>query len=99
MAYTAVLVHCSLNSQESFSDGALKGTFPYERFYQSIVRFVEERLMKEDREDLISWWNTEIFGISYGDEAFSDDGMSDDGEPSVMAMMDAQIEARLLAAS
>ncbi|KAI9059258.1 hypothetical protein FKP32DRAFT_1173950 [Trametes sanguinea] len=98
MAYTAVLVHCSLNSQESFSDGALKGTFPYERFYQSIVRFVEERLIKEDREDLISWWNTEIFGVSYGDGAFSDDG-SDDGEPSVMAMMDAQIEARLQAAS
>ncbi|KAL7281107.1 hypothetical protein ACG7TL_004414 [Trametes sanguinea] len=101
MAYTAVLVHCSLNSQESFSDGSLTGTFPYERYYQSIVRFVEEKLPEEDRACLISWWNEQIFGSSYDDDDFKGSGESDDGhdgEPSsIMAMMSVQITARVQA--
>ncbi|KAL7281058.1 hypothetical protein ACG7TL_004360 [Trametes sanguinea] len=100
MAYTAVLVHCSLNSQESFSDGSVQGTFPYERFYQSIVRFVEEKFLEEDRKDLISWWNREIYGNAYDDEEFCGSGGSDEDRqyPSVMAMMEAQIAARVQAA-
>ncbi|KAI0824838.1 hypothetical protein BC628DRAFT_1419598 [Trametes gibbosa] len=98
IAYTAVLVHCSLSSQESFGDGTTAGTFPYEQFYQSLVRYVEETMTKDARFELLRWWTLQIFGIE--DDYFDDDtslpGPSD-GPRSVMERMKAQEAARAAA--
>ncbi|KAI0348867.1 hypothetical protein OH77DRAFT_1515138 [Trametes cingulata] len=91
IAYTAVLVHLSLNSQESFGDGATAGTFPYEEFYQSIARYFEESMDSDERTSLLAWWTSEIFGHS-GDAYTEEEGNT--GRPlSVMARMRAQADA------
>ena len=54
-------VHFSLNSQESFGDGSTPGTFPYEAFYQSLVRFIEETMPDEDRSELLMWWTMSVY--------------------------------------
>ncbi|CDO68243.1 hypothetical protein BN946_scf184842.g6 [Trametes cinnabarina] len=96
IAYTAVLVHLSLNSQESFGDGATAGTFPYEEFYQSLVRYVEDTMTSDESGDLLTWWTSEIFGQLEDDYATEDEGTS--GRPlSVMARMRAQAAARVAA--
>ena len=54
--HSVMQVHFSLSSQESFGDGSTAGTFPYEEFYQSLVRYVEETMIAEERTELLSWW-------------------------------------------
>ncbi|KAI0822190.1 hypothetical protein BC628DRAFT_1391476 [Trametes gibbosa] len=61
IAYTAVLVHFSLSSQESFGDGTTPGTYPYEEFYQYLVRHLEQVTAKETREELLAWWTRYTF--------------------------------------
>ncbi|KAJ2992167.1 hypothetical protein NUW54_g8000 [Trametes sanguinea] len=87
-------VHCSLNSQETFNDGSIPGTFPYERFYQNIVRYVEEEFFEDEREDLLTWWNEQIFEGQYEDEGFEGRQVTADGDTSVMGIMRAQAAAR-----
>ncbi|KAJ8457369.1 hypothetical protein ONZ51_g11576 [Trametes cubensis] len=101
IAYTAVLVHFALSSQETFSDGTTPGTFPYEEFYQSIVRYAEEMMAQEVREDLLAWWTKQVFGIVQ-DEYSSEDDNADgsDGRPlSIMARMKAQAKLARIAAA
>ncbi|KAI1791104.1 hypothetical protein LXA43DRAFT_1094917 [Ganoderma leucocontextum] len=97
IAYTAVLVHFSLSSQESFSDGSTAGTFPYEEFYQSLVRYVEETMLEEERTSLLTWWNIQIFG-QLDEDTWSDDENTESSRPwSVMARMKAQAAAKVVA--
>ncbi len=52
-----IKVHFSLSSQETFGDGSTAGTFPYEKYYQAIVRYVDEMMPNKDRVELLIWWN------------------------------------------
>ncbi|KAI1789114.1 hypothetical protein LXA43DRAFT_1063118 [Ganoderma leucocontextum] len=94
VAYTAVLVHFSLSSQESFGDGTTPGTFQYEAFYQSLVRYMEETMSEDERNELLIWWTIQMFGAvdESGDEEDTD-------RPSVMAQMKKQAAQRRGAAS
>ena len=50
----------SLNSQEQFSDGSIKGTFPYARFYNGLVEYLEERMPVVPRAELLAYWNAYV---------------------------------------
>ncbi|KAI0704170.1 hypothetical protein C8T65DRAFT_696600 [Cerioporus squamosus] len=92
MAYTAVLLHFSLNSQESFGNGSTPGTFPYEAFYQSLVRYIEDTMPDNERSELLVWWTTQIFGY-LEDESSEDESESE--ELTVMGLMKKDAAARI----
>ncbi|KAI0727358.1 hypothetical protein C8Q72DRAFT_840527 [Fomitopsis betulina] len=61
IAYIAVLVHFALSDQINFSVGnAADGHFPYNNFYRAIIDMTK-RMLAEDREVLLEWWNQRIF--------------------------------------
>ncbi|KAI1782268.1 hypothetical protein LXA43DRAFT_1104432 [Ganoderma leucocontextum] len=67
------------------------GTFQYEAFYQSLVRYVEESMSEDERNELLIWWTTQIFG-SVDDESSEDEDTA--GPSSVMAQMKKQAASR-----
>ncbi|KAI0643974.1 hypothetical protein C8Q79DRAFT_122116 [Trametes meyenii] len=95
VAYTAVLVHFSLHSQESFADGATPGTYPYEVFYQTLVRYVEETMDQAQRTELLDWWTSEVFGNLEDDgDCSTEDDENSGRPPSILSRMKAQAAAR-----
>ncbi|KAI0708941.1 hypothetical protein C8T65DRAFT_204334 [Cerioporus squamosus] len=94
IAYTALLVHLSLNSQESFNDGSTPGTYPYESFYQNITGYIEKTMTVKERSDLLVWWTTQMFG------ALEDDFSDNEEDPehlSLLGFMKKQAAARATA--
>ena len=49
-----------MSSQETFGDGTTPGTFQYEAFYQSLVRYMEETMSEDERDELLIWWTTYV---------------------------------------
>ena len=49
-----------MNSQMQFNDGSVKGSFPYLRFYNSIVSYLEESMPANARAQLLAFWNAYV---------------------------------------
>ncbi|RDX47355.1 hypothetical protein OH76DRAFT_1526069 [Lentinus brumalis] len=92
IAYTAVIIHFSLYSQESFGDGATPGTFPYQAFYQSLVRYIEDTMPDNERSELVAWWTTQIFGYLEDEPSDIESGAED---LTVMGLMKKHAAARI----
>ncbi|KAI0269423.1 hypothetical protein BC834DRAFT_968037 [Gloeopeniophorella convolvens] len=93
IAYGATVVHFALSSQATFYPGGKAGRWPYEKFYNLLVWFIDVKLPKANREELLDWWNLQLFG--YSTEIDNGDLSAEiESDPtSVLSLMLAQLMA------
>ncbi|GJJ14859.1 hypothetical protein Clacol_009127 [Clathrus columnatus] len=85
IAYIATLVRFALDSAPTFSPGGAHGTFNYQAFYTSMIDLLSMTQLNAFRENLLTWWNQQVFPFQDPDQA--------DDEDTVHAQMLAQIAA------
>ncbi|KAH9916588.1 uncharacterized protein BXZ73DRAFT_105780 [Epithele typhae] len=94
IAYTAVLVHYALSSQDGFGNGSSPRSFQYELFYHTVVRQIETSMLDEEREHLLAWWTKECLGEQWDDDENDTSSHEGDCRPSMASRMAAQGKAR-----
>ncbi|KAF8582596.1 hypothetical protein K439DRAFT_1618126 [Ramaria rubella] len=87
IAYISTLVYFVLGSQETFGAGNGDHDIDFFEFYRGLVVLVENETPPEDREDLLAWWNKQVFpNYVTPDE-------EDSALPTICGLMKAQIRA------
>ncbi|KAF8574494.1 hypothetical protein K439DRAFT_1624282 [Ramaria rubella] len=81
-------VYFALGSQEAFSAGNGDHKFDFFEFYRGLVAFVENGMPEEDRQDLLVWWNKQVFPNYVAPEE------KDCALPTIHGLMKAQIRAQ-----
>lgn len=91
IAYVAVLLRFVLSDQDKFHAGGSGGKWPYRLFYNEIINVVT--FMTEDqRQDLLEWWDEQIFSDFQSLSHDSSDN-DEDSTPSLASKMRAHAVA------
>jgi len=85
IAYVAALLRFALDSAPTFSVGGTHGTFDYHAFYNSLINLLTMPELQGFREELLRWWNQQVFPNQEPEQADDDD--------TVYAQMLAQVGA------
>ncbi|KAG8218943.1 hypothetical protein J3R82DRAFT_4654 [Butyriboletus roseoflavus] len=104
IAYVCVQTRFGISSMSVWSEK--DGEFSYRDFYHYIITYIHNAVDRAWRDNLIKWWNVQLFGNEQG-RVYNADMKKEaatsafsDSEPRAMTMMEkmrAQMEARMIA--